>query len=126
MSRAKDMTLEEIRGLLGLAHRARGLAIGSRETRIEMRRGEVRLILLSADGSPRDRERIQRMALEENVPIRVVSSGEELGAVIGRGAVGVLGIRDRNLASGILQRLPNKSTGQAAESAEGPEKAGGE
>lgn len=120
------MKVQEIRGLLGLAHRARGLAIGSRETRSELRRGEIRLVLLSADGSPRDRERILRVAEEEQVPVRIVGSGEELGAVIGRGAVGVLGIRDRNLASGILQRLPNESTGRAAGSADGPEKAGGE
>jgi ribosomal protein L7Ae-like RNA K-turn-binding protein len=120
------MNIEDIRGLLGLAHRARGLAIGSRETRMESRRGEIRLILLSVDGSPRDRERIQRVAAEEQVPVRMVSSGVELGAVIGRGAVGVLGIRDRNLASGILQRLPNESTGRAEESAERPEKTGGE
>ncbi|MBZ0268509.1 ribosomal L7Ae/L30e/S12e/Gadd45 family protein [bacterium] len=120
------MNIEEIRGLLGLAHRARGLAIGSRETRMGTRRGEISLIILSADGSPRDRERIQRVAEEERVPVRTVGSGVELGAVIGRGAVGVLGIRDRNLASGILQRLPNESTGPAAKPADGPEKAGGE
>jgi ribosomal protein L7Ae-like RNA K-turn-binding protein len=110
MSRAKRAGIEEIRGLLGLAHRARGLAIGSREARTGMRRGEVHLILLSEDSSARDRERLRRVAEEERVETRDVGSAEELGAAIGRGAVGVLGIRDRHLATGILRRLEEDTT----------------
>ena len=121
MARAKRMIIEEIRGLLGLARRARELAIGSREARVGMRRGEIRLLLLSADGSARDRERLLRVAEEERVPVRIVGSGAELGAAIGRGAVGVLGVRDRNLASGIWQRLPNENAGPE----EGPVQSGG-
>lgn len=99
------MSFEEIRGLVGLAQRARSLAIGSREARGGMRRGELGLILLATDSSPRDRERLIRVAEEEGVPSFSAGTGQEMGAVVGRGAVSVLGIRDRNLAAGIAQRL---------------------
>lgn len=105
MSRAKRMKTEEIRGLLGLARRARNLAIGSRETRAGLQRGQVRLVLLAADGSPRDRERLQRLAGETGTPVRVVGSREELGRAVGRDAVSVVGVTDRNVAAGLLGRL---------------------
>jgi ribosomal protein L7Ae-like RNA K-turn-binding protein len=110
MSPAKHGGIEEIRGLLGLARRARGLAVGSREVRTGMRQGEIALILLASDGSARDRERLRRVAEEERVDTRDMGSAEELGAAIGRGTVGVLGIRDRHLAAGILRRLENDTT----------------
>lgn len=105
MSRAKRMKTEEIRGLLGLARRARSLVIGSRETRSGLRRGEVRLVLLAEDGSPRDRERLQRVAGEHGVPARMVGTRDELGQAIGRDGVSVVGVTDRNLAAGVLGRL---------------------
>ncbi|HMB68840.1 MAG TPA: L7Ae/L30e/S12e/Gadd45 family ribosomal protein [bacterium] len=112
------MKIEEIRGLLGLAHRARGLAIGSREARQGMRRGEIGLILLANDGSPRDRERLSRVAEEEGTKAFTAGTALELGAVVGRGAVSVLGIRDRNLAAGVRRRL--EKTGSEPAAGSGP------
>lgn len=99
------MKIEEIRGLLGLARRAGRLSVGSRETRIGLHRGEVRLVLLAADASPRDRERVTRVAAEEGVPARIVGDRDTLGAAIGRDAVAVLGVRDAGMAQGLLARL---------------------
>jgi ribosomal protein L7Ae-like RNA K-turn-binding protein len=102
------MKIEEIRGLLGLARRARNLTVGSRETRTGMHRGDVLLVVVATDGSPRDRERIGRVAEEQEVPLVTAGTREELGAAIGQGAVTVLGVRDRNLAAGIAERLQPK------------------
>jgi ribosomal protein L7Ae-like RNA K-turn-binding protein len=99
------MKTEEIRGLLGLARRAGSLVVGSRETRAGLHRGQVRLMLLAADGSPRDRERLQRLAEEAGTPVRVAGTREELGRAIGRDPVAVVGVTDRNLAAGMLDRL---------------------
>lgn len=109
MSRAKRMKTEEIRGLLGLARKARGLVIGSRETRAGLHRGQVRLILLAADGSPRDRDRLQRVAEEHGIPARIVGTRDDLGQAIGRGGVSVVGVTDPNLAAGIVGRLDGTS-----------------
>jgi ribosomal protein L7Ae-like RNA K-turn-binding protein len=99
------MKTEEIRGLLGLARKARGLVIGSRETRAGLHRGQVCLVLLAADGSPRDRERLQRLAEETGTPVRAGGTREELGRAVGRDGVAVVGVTDRNVAAGILGRL---------------------
>ncbi|MFN8176453.1 MAG: L7Ae/L30e/S12e/Gadd45 family ribosomal protein [bacterium] len=105
MSGAKLMKIEEIRGLLGLARRAALLSIGSRETRTALRRGEIRLVLLAEDASPRDRARLERVAEEEGVPARTVESRASLGAAIGAGDVTVVGVRDRGMAEALEARL---------------------
>ncbi len=86
--------------------------MGSRETRDGLRRGAVHLVLLARDGSPRDRERLKRVAHEVGVPTREVGTRGELGSWFGRGPVSVLGIRDPNLAAAIRAKVD----GAAAES----------
>lgn len=113
------MKTGKIRGLLGLARRARGLLIGSRETRAGLRRGEVRLVLLAGDGSARDRERLVRLAREEGVPARTVADRRELGDWVGRGPVSVVGLTEPNLASEIRSRLEGGGEETGPESAPG-------
>lgn len=113
MSRAKRMKTEEIRGLLGLARRARSLTVGSRETRAGLRRGRVSVMLVAGDGSPRDRDRLLRAAEESDVPAFVLGTRAELGEAVGRATVAVLGVTDRNLAAGVLDRLGKAGDGSA-------------
>ena len=112
MSRANCMKIEEIRGLLGLARRAGRLSVGSRETRIGLHRGEVRLVIVAEDASPRDRERVFRVAAEGNVPTRIVGDRGSLGAAVGRDAVAVVGIRDRGMAVALAARLSGNEGGR--------------
>jgi len=113
MSAAKRMKIEEIRGLLGLARRANRLSIGSRETRMALRRGEVRLVLVAADASPRDRERLMRVAEEEHVPARTVEDRASLGQAIGAGDVTAVGVRDSGMAEALEARLKTIEGGEA-------------
>lgn len=105
------MKIEEIRGLLGLARRAGRLCVGSRETRIGLHRGEVRLVILAGDASPRDRERVLRVAAEEGVPTRTLGDRGALGAAIGRDTVAVVGVRDAGMAEGLMARLGGNEGG---------------
>ena len=70
-----------------------------------LRRGEVRLVLLADDSSERDRERLIRVAAEEEIPTRIVGSRAELGAAVGRDQAAVLGIRDAGMADALAARL---------------------
>lgn len=118
------MKTGKIRGLLGLARRARGLLIGSRETRAGLRRGDVRLVLLAGDGSSRDRERLLRVAEDEGVPARTLATREELGAWVGCGPVSVVGLTEPNLASEIRARVDGDGEESGPERA--PRKDGGQ
>jgi ribosomal protein L7Ae-like RNA K-turn-binding protein len=107
---------ERIRDLVGLGIRARSVTIGSRETRAALHRGAIRAVLVATDGSPRDRERLARIAQEAGVPVRAVAVRAELGAWTGRASVAVLGIRDGRLASRIVELAgPGFSDGEGVE-----------
>ncbi|MCA9754108.1 MAG: ribosomal L7Ae/L30e/S12e/Gadd45 family protein [Gemmatimonadetes bacterium] len=127
MLRAKNLKTEKIGRLLGLGARARSLSLGSRETRAAMRRGQVHLILLARGGSPRDQERLERLAEEEGVPLGLLTvDADGLGEWVGRNRVAVIGMTDRNLADAIraeLTRQDSADTGHGPE--DGPSKRGG-
>jgi ribosomal protein L7Ae-like RNA K-turn-binding protein len=116
---------EKVRGLLGLARRAREVAIGSRETRSALRKGRIALVLLAGDGSSRDGERLKRIADEEGVPVRTVSTREELGSWVGFGPVSVLGLTDRRLAAALRDRLDG-ARGESRDGRPSRGQAGGE
>jgi len=105
MARSKREKSETVPRLVGLARRARGVFVGSRETRGALRRGEVKLVLVAADGSSRDRARLVRVSEEAGVPVRVVADRKELGSWIGTGPVAVVGIRNAQLAAGVRAAL---------------------
>jgi ribosomal protein L7Ae-like RNA K-turn-binding protein len=106
MTRTNDRgNSERIGGLVGLGRRAGRLSIGSRETRDGLWRGTIHLVLLAGDGSPRDRQRLERVAGEVGVPAREVGTRAELGSWIGRGPVSVLGIQDPNLAAAVQAKV---------------------
>jgi ribosomal protein L7Ae-like RNA K-turn-binding protein len=92
---------EKIGALVGFAARARSITVGSRETRSALHRGQVKLVLLAADGSERDRERLMRIAHAEGASTLLAGTREQLGAWIGRGLVSVAGITDPALAASI-------------------------
>jgi ribosomal protein L7Ae-like RNA K-turn-binding protein len=113
------LQIEKIERLLGLALRARGLLVGSRETRSGLHAGQVYLVLLAADGSPRDRERLLRICAERSVPVHALSSRAEMGGWLGREEVAVVGVKDSNLATAFTECLASRSAAQTGEKPEG-------
>ena len=95
------MDAEKLRGLLGLAQRGRNLALGRAACRQAGREHRLHLVLVARDAGAsavRDAQggdafRVARVGLDK----------QELGGLVGRSAVAVLGILDPHLASGLLQ-----------------------
>lgn len=88
--------------LVGLAARAGALTIGTGATRAGLQRGDVRLVVLAHDRSPRTADKVERLARGRAVPVEVGPDATVLGARIGRGAVQAVGIVDPGFAEGIL------------------------
>lgn len=89
-------------GLLGLAARAGALTVGTGATRAGLQRGDVRLVVLADDRSPRTEEKVARLARGTAVPVLIGPAAGTLGARIGRGTVQAVGIVDPGFAEGIL------------------------
>ncbi len=75
----------EVLALLGLAARAGAVAKGTDAARRALQRGEACLVLVAEDGSQVQRRKVVPLAKTRGVPVRIVGSRFELGAVLGRG-----------------------------------------
>lgn len=84
--------------MLGLAARARALVHGTDMTRKAVREGEVRCVLLAADGSPAQAQKLIPLLQARKVPFHVCLSREALGSAIGRGPVSAVGITNESFA----------------------------
>lgn len=93
-------------GLLGLARRAGAVISGVEATRKALRGGEVRLVLLSVDGSPAQLDRVRVLAGHRKVPVAWISEQEELGRVLGKGPLSAVGVTGSSFAKQLLQLLP--------------------
>ena len=87
--------------LLGFAHRARKLVIGTTGVLTSLRRGTAKAVVLAADLSRHSLEKMVRQAEHSRVPWIKLSSKRELGQALGRNEVGVVAITDAQFAEAI-------------------------
>jgi len=99
---------ESALGLLGLAARARSLAVGTAAVREGLQRGVVRVVVLAADRSARTADKVERLARGKGVPVVLGPPAAALGARIGRAAVQAVGVTDRSVAEGLLAKLSSR------------------
>lgn len=88
-------------GLLGLGARAGALAVGTSGVRAALQRGELALLVVARNRSPRTDEKVLRLARARGVPILEGPDDVTLGRRLGREGVQAVGVRDRQLAAGI-------------------------
>jgi ribosomal protein L7Ae-like RNA K-turn-binding protein len=91
-------------GLLGLGLRAGTVVVGTNGVRAALQRGEVALVVIAGDCSERTQAKVVRLAEATHVPILSGPAARQLGHRLGRGAVQAVGVRDTQLAAGIMRR----------------------
>ncbi len=93
-------------GLLGLARRAGGVVPGTEATRQAIRDGEARLVLLAADASIAQIEKVQRtLAGRPEVPHAVIGDRGALGAALGQAPVTAVAVTHAALAERMRAEL---------------------
>ncbi len=85
---------------LHLARRSRSLAVGHVAVKQGLQKGRCKLILRAMDAGGS----LKRLETGR-VPVLELSDKRELGGVLERSEVSILGITDPHLAAGILKRL---------------------
>lgn len=75
--------------------------IGTSGVREALQRDRLALVVLAADHARRTDEKVGRLARARSVPVLIGPPAHELGQRIGRRAVQALGVKDRQLASGM-------------------------
>jgi len=98
------MNYERINGYLGLARRANRIALG--ETALhQCRHGRVSLLLIAKDASDNTREMAIRVASDNKIAYKLYLTKTELGSLIGKGSVALLGLLDRGLSKQVIHEM---------------------
>ena len=84
--------------LLGLAARARALSMGTDMTRQKVRDGEALCVLVAADASPTQRQKLLPLVQARGIPYHITLTREEIGAAVGRPTVSAVGFTQDSFA----------------------------
>ncbi|HUF13573.1 MAG TPA: ribosomal L7Ae/L30e/S12e/Gadd45 family protein [Longimicrobiales bacterium] len=98
MRRAEEPDLR----LLGLAARAGALVYGTDLVRRAVRAGSVRLAIVASDISENTRDKLRPLRKSGGVAVIEGPDRGELGAMVGRGPLSVVGVTDATFASRML------------------------
>ena len=93
----------KVNRLLGLARRARKLAVGATEVEQQLKKQRVKLLIFAEDVSANSRRKL--LELVPGCPVVTYSTVAELGALLGREKVAVLGLLEPHFAKGILEEM---------------------
>ncbi|MBR2750982.1 MAG: ribosomal L7Ae/L30e/S12e/Gadd45 family protein [Clostridiales bacterium] len=102
---SKVVTKERILSSIGLAYRASLLTSGSDAVEQALHAGAVELLILAEDGSDRQKEKLTRIASEEETKVRVIGSNQELGRAIGRDSRIAIAILDAGFAEKLMKMI---------------------
>lgn len=92
--------------LVGLAHRAGRLAVGTHAVKDAARRGDLKAVVLARDATDNARERVLPLLRACGVPVVVCDAAADLGRAVGRPRLVVVGLKDTGFAERVVAALP--------------------
>lgn len=102
----------ELLGLLGLAARARALAIGESACLRGIRSGQVKLVLLATDAGANGSKKILDKCSFYHIQVARILSRDEIGQAIGRDWRTVVGVTQEQLANRLAELIISKGGGE--------------
>ena len=96
-------------GLIGLGYKGRRVVVGVEGVRKELQAGKCWCVVVAEDASQRAVNKVVRLATAKGVPLLPGPSAAAIGAQLGKPPVMAVGVRDRALASGMVQLAPVRS-----------------
>ena len=104
----KKMTDDKILRYMGLAARGRLLVNGYNTCEFMLKKGRIKLMILSEDLALGSSEKMTRAAASAKVPCAVYGSRESLSKATGKTDSAIFGVTDENLAKAISEELIRK------------------
>ena len=94
---------EKIYSYLGLATRAGKIVSGDDSTLLELKRGNVKVIIVAEDASNNTKKLFKDKSTYRNIPYVYFSSKLQLGLAIGKAPRAVIGIKDEGFAKKLAE-----------------------
>ncbi|MDK2563308.1 ribosomal L7Ae/L30e/S12e/Gadd45 family protein [Romboutsia sedimentorum] len=96
---------DKIYSFLGLATRAGKLVSGDDSTLLELRRGNVKLVIVADDASENTKKLFKDKSSYRNVKYVYFSTKLQLGLSIGKAPRAAIGVKDANFANKIMELI---------------------
>ena len=96
---------DKIYSLLGLATRAGKIVSGDDSTLLELKRGNVKLVIVAQDSSDNTKKLFKDKSSYRNINYVYFSNKLQLGYAIGKAPRAVLGVKDINFANKMLELI---------------------
>ena len=87
-----------------MGYRSHSLSVGVDRVRRALQQDEVHCVIIAEDASERVQDKVVRLARGKQVPLVVGPDAARLGQTVGKPPVMVVGVRQRELAQGIMGR----------------------
>jgi ribosomal protein L7Ae-like RNA K-turn-binding protein len=94
---------------LGFARKAGKLVTGMGTCEIQLKKGQVHLLLLAEDMAPGSMEKALAMAKRYEVPYKIIGSSEELCRMTGTSGRYVFGVTDAHFAGVIASSIEKEN-----------------
>lgn len=96
---------DKIYSFLGLATRAGKVVSGDDSTLLDLKKGNIKLIIVAEDASENTKKLFKDKASYRNIPYVYFSNKIQLGYSIGKAPRATLGVKDINFANKILELM---------------------
>ncbi|MBC5996182.1 50S ribosomal protein L7ae [Romboutsia ilealis] len=96
---------EKIYSYLGLATRAGKIVSGDDSTLLELKRGNVKLVIVAEDASNNTKKLFKDKSAYRNVAYVYFSTKLQLGLSIGKAPRAVVGVKDEGFANKVIELL---------------------
>ena len=96
---------DKIYSFLGLATRAGKIVSGDDSTLLDLKKGNIKLVIVANDASDNTKKLFKDKASYRNIPYVYFSDKLQLGYAIGKAPRATLGVKDINFANKILELM---------------------
>lgn len=97
------MINNKILGLLGLARRAGKVSFGTESVLDTVERKRAKLVIIAEDSAQRTKKNIEEICNQNEVPVKIFGTIEELSKSIGQSNKAVICVKDINFSNEILK-----------------------
>ncbi len=95
----------KVESYLGFAKKSRNLVEGAYSCESYIKKKKVHLVILAEDLGGSSKKNIEIFCQKENIEVETIFTKEELGKILGKKEIGVLGITDKNFAKVIKDEI---------------------
>lgn len=97
--------VNKIYGLLGICSKAGKITVGTEAVMEAVLKNQIELVIIAEDTSQKTKQKIEKVCEERNVIVKKFGTIFDNSNAIGKVNKAIIGVKDKNLAKAILEKI---------------------